>query len=151
MPAASRAGRRLSIGRLSRYALSTDLSAIRTLFRMLGAGAMSPCPRRRPAHDPLTSLLGPLHVWTFARSPRPNPLKKKPSSSPGHQHRGDSCNGVILSDQTESQIARRLADGAAASARIPNKVRHIGAVFVMLQLIGICFTLGARAGNCALA
>ena len=35
----------------------------------------------------------------------------------------------FLSNQTESQIARRLADSAAAHSRVTNEVRHIGAVF----------------------
>jgi hypothetical protein len=36
---------------------------------------------------------------------------------------------LFLSDQTESQIARRLADGAATPSCVPDEVRHIGAVF----------------------
>jgi hypothetical protein len=50
----------------------------------------------------------------------------------GHQssqHRSDCCNPGVLANQTESQVARRLADSATTPSRVSNEVRHVGAVF----------------------
>src|ERR1700730_10847 len=45
------------------------------------------------------------------------------------QHGSDCCHAIILSNQTESQIAWRLTDRATAPSRVSNEVRHKGAVF----------------------
>ena len=50
----------------------------------------------------------------------------------GHQapqHGSDCRSAGVLSNQTKSQVARRLADCATTGSRVSNEVCHIGAVF----------------------